>query len=164
MLTMLKFLKKIRNLFFRSIYTSRDTGPIDSACPKILGSLTKEQLHGIFRVLPIDLSFVDEKNLNRFVLLGHEPVFDRDEGIIGIPVRDCHNDQSRPMVDQILDDFRSGKQNACDFWMTHKGRFVHIKYLAVRNHDGKYLGTLEFIYDGTKTRSLEGARHELIYD
>jgi len=151
-------------VFYRAKYTSQDIEGIENSDPGLFGSVTNEQMKAILKALPVDLSFVDEKDLNRMVLLGREPVFDRDEGIIGMPVIDCHSEKSHDMVKQILKDFKSGEQDECDFWMTYEGKFIHIKYFAVRNADGKYLGTLEFVYDATKTRKLEGARHELIYD
>lgn len=161
---MKKFLRKLRNVIFRAKYTSEATPGIEAKSPQLLGSLSEKQLHAVLKSLPIDLSFVDERGLNRFVLLGREPVFSRDEGIIGMPVEDCHNEKSRVMVKQILDDFKSGRQSICDFWMTYENRFIHIYYIAVRDDSGKYQGCLEFVYDATRTRKLDGARHELIYD
>jgi DUF438 domain-containing protein len=60
-------------------------------------------------------------------------------------------------------DFRSGKQNVAEFWINFEGRFVHIRYFAVRDGKGLYLGTLEVTQDLTHVRKLEGERRLLEY-
>ena len=44
------------------------------------------------------------------------------------------------------------------------GKFIHIRYFAVRDEDGTYLGTLEVTQDLTKLRALTGERRLLEYD
>jgi DUF438 domain-containing protein len=68
------------------------------------------------------------------------------------------------VVNRILDDFRSGRQEVAEFWIQHQGRFVHIRYFAVRDASGAYLGTLEVTQDITRLRKLEGERRLLQYD
>ena len=51
-----------------------------------------------------------------------------------------------------------------EFWLTFQGRFVHIRYFAIRNEGGTYLGTLEVTQDLSHERSLEGERRLLNYD
>ena len=68
------------------------------------------------------------------------------------------------MVDRILKDFREGRQSVADFWIDLRGRFVRIRYFAVRDEAGTYLGTLEVTEDLTRARALEGERRLLAYD
>ena len=68
------------------------------------------------------------------------------------------------IVDKILDDFKAGSQNVAEFWIELQGRLVHIRYFAVRDDAGKYLGTLEVTQDLTALRKLEGERRLLEYD
>jgi len=42
-----------------------------------------------------------------------------------------------------------------------KGRFINIRYFAVRDHKGKYRGTLEVSQDVTSIRGLEGDKRLL---
>ena len=44
------------------------------------------------------------------------------------------------------------------------GRFVHVRYFAVRDAAGVYQGTLEVTQDATKIRALAGERRLLQYD
>src|SRR5262249_28994359 len=90
--------------------------------------------------------------------------FARSRAIIGRKVQNCHPPRSVDLVDRILDDFRSGRQNVAEFWIQFTGRFVHIRYFAVRGESGEYLGTLEVTQDVGPIRELEGERRLLAYD
>jgi hypothetical protein len=67
------------------------------------------------------------------------------------------------VVEKILEDFKSGKENHTAFWITLKDRFIHIEYFALRNDDGEYLGTLEVSQDLTEKQKLEGEQRLLQY-
>jgi hypothetical protein len=64
-------------------------------------------------------------------------------------------------VDRILDSFKSGRKDVAEFWINMKGKMIHIRYLAVRDKDGKYLGTMEVTQDVTDIRKLEGEKRLL---
>jgi len=135
-----------------------------TAIPVGVGSLLPEQLKALVEVLPVDLTFVDSDDRVAFFSEGKDRVFARSPSIIGRKVQNCHPPQSVEVVERIVADFRSGKQNVAEFWINLKGRFVHIRYFAVRSEDGKYLGTLEVTQDLTHPRSLEGERRLLQYE
>lgn len=128
------------------------------------GSLTLEQLLAIFRTLPVDLTFVDADDRVAFYSEGPDRIFARSRAILGRKVQHCHPPRSVHIVDQILEDFRSGRHNVAEFWIHFHGRFVHIRYFAVRDESGRYLGTLEVTQDVTRIRALEGERRLLEYD
>ncbi len=128
------------------------------------GSLDREQLIGLFSTLPVDVTFVDADDRVRFFSEGPDRVFSRSRAIIGRKVQHCHPPASVHVVEQILADFRSGRQNVAEFWINFRGKFVHIRYFAVRNSSGGYLGTLEVTQDLTRLRSLQGERRLLQYD
>jgi hypothetical protein len=79
-------------------------------------------------------------------------------------VQHCHPPRSVSIVDQILSDFREGRQKVAEFWINFQGRFVHIRYFPMRNEKGDYLGTLEVTQDATAIRKLEGERRLLQYE
>ena len=128
------------------------------------GNLTIEQLIGIFATLPVDVTFVDADDRVAFFSEGPDRVFARSKAIIGRKVQHCHPPRSVDIVDRIVTDFREGRQNVAEFWITLGGKFVHIRYFAVRDAQSKYLGTLEVTQDLTKVRALEGERRLLAYD
>jgi DUF438 domain-containing protein len=128
------------------------------------GALDIEQLLGIFSTLPVDLTFVDAEDRVRFFSEGPDRVFARSKAVLGRLVQHCHPPKSVHIVDQILSDFRAGRQRVAEFWIELRGRFVHIRYFAVRSPAGQYLGTLEVTQDLTPLRALTGERRLLQYD
>lgn len=127
------------------------------------GSFNPEELEAIFKSLPVDLTFVDKDDKVKFFSFGQERIFIRNRAILGRDVRMCHPPGSVHIVEQILGDFKSGKQSSASFWINMKGKFIYIDYYAVRDKDGNYLGTLEFTQDLTRLRSLEGEQRLLSY-
>ena len=125
------------------------------------GSLTLEQLLGVFSTLPVDITFVDANDRVAFFSEGPERVFARSKAVIGRKVQYCHPPRSVSVVEQILSDFREGRQNVAEFWINFQGRFVHIRYFAVRDAGAHYIGTLEVTQDVTRIRQLEGERRLL---
>ena len=146
--------------------TTTDTGesPGGSAIAVGAGHLTPDQLRGLVEVLPIDLTFVDADDRVAFFSEGKDRIFARSPSIIGRKVQNCHPPQSVAVVEKMLSDFRSGTQDVAEFWINLHGRFVHIRYFAVRGADGKYLGTLELTQDLTQLRALAGERRLLEYE
>jgi DUF438 domain-containing protein len=128
------------------------------------GSVSREQLSAIFATLPVDMTFIDAEDRVRFFTEGRDRIFSRPRAIIGRLVQHCHPPSSVDVVERILADLRSGSQDTAEFWIELRGRFVHIRYFAVRDEEHTYLGTLEVTQDLTKERRLEGERRLLQYD
>jgi DUF438 domain-containing protein len=128
------------------------------------GRLTLEQVNMVLTHLPMDLSFVDEKDEVAYYSATKERLFPRSPGVIGRKVQKCHPPKSFHMVQKILDEFRAGKRDVADFWIQMKGRFIHIRYFAVRDAQGSYRGTLEVTQDVTDIRKLEGEQRLLDWD
>ena len=128
------------------------------------GTLSFEQLLGLFNNLPVDLTFVDAEDRVGFFSEGPDRVFARSRAIIGRSVQNCHPPKSMATVERILADFKAGRQSVSEFWIEMGGKFVHIRYFAVRDEAGAYLGTLEVTQDLTRLRALTGERRLLQYD
>ncbi len=100
----------------------------------------------------------------RFFSEGPDRVFERSKAILGRKVQHCHPPASVHIVDDIVSRFRAGDEDVAEFWIDFRGRFVHIRYFAVRDADGAYLGTLEVTQDATRMRALEGERRLLQFE
>jgi len=137
--------------------------PKDGVIMLPTGNVTVEQLHAVLSCLPLDLTFVDADDRVAFFTEGPERIFARSKAIIGRKVQHCHPPRSVEIVDRILEDFRSGRQNVAEFWIDFHGKFVHIRYFAVRDKAGAYLGTVELTQDIAPLRQLEGERRLLEY-
>jgi DUF438 domain-containing protein len=127
------------------------------------GSFNPDELETLFRTLPIDITFVDKDDKVKFFSLGPDRIFTRNRAIIGRDVRMCHPPSSVHIVEQILNDFKSGKENSAAFWISMQGRFIYIEYFALRDNNNLYQGTIEFTQDLTKLRKLEGEQRLLSY-
>jgi uncharacterized protein len=137
-----------------------ETGAAGDGVQLPTGNVTLQQLTAVFATLPVDLTFVDAEDRVAFFTEGPDRVFPRSRAIIGRKVQNCHPPKSVDTVNRILSDFREGRQSAAEFWLNFTGRFVHVRYFAVRD-EGKYLGTLEVTQDVTKIRALEGEKRLL---
>jgi len=138
--------------------------PATSAVAFPSGTLSFQQLIGIFSALPVDITFVDADDRVAFFSEGPDRVFARSRTILGREVKHCHPPKSVDVVERIVGDFRAGRQSVAEFWIQMGGKFVHIRYFAVRDEAGAYLGTLEVTQDLTRLRALEGDRRLLEYD
>ena len=140
------------------VYLTEDAIRVNS------GSFSIKELESIFRTLPIDITFVDKDDKVKFFSHGTKKVFDRNRSIIGRDVRLCHPPGSVHIVEQIIDDFKSGKENKAAFWISSfMGQFVYIEYTALRGTDNEYLGVMEVTQNITEMRSLEGDQRLLSY-
>jgi uncharacterized protein len=125
------------------------------------GTLSLEQLTALLDTLPVDISFVDADDTVRYFSQSKDRIFVRAVTVIGRKVQNCHPPQSVHIVEKILEDFRSGRRSTAEFWITLQGKRVHIRYFAVRNAAGAYLGTLEVTQDITGIQALTGERRLL---
>ena len=127
------------------------------------GSFAVQDLLAILNTLPVDVTFVGSDDKVKYFSQGRERIFQRNRAILGRDVRQCHPPASAHIVDKILEDFRSGRQDRAPFWINMGGRFIHIEYFALRSEEGEYLGTLEVSQDLTGYRALEGEKRILSY-
>ncbi|HUU86860.1 MAG TPA: PAS domain-containing protein, partial [Candidatus Glassbacteria bacterium] len=125
------------------------------------GPLPLSFIEPILNTLPIDITFVDHEDKVRFFSKGEERIFVRTKAVIGRSVVNCHPEKSYSVVNQILEDFRAGKRKTAEFWIDIGERKIHIRYFAVHNKDGKYLGCLEASQDITDIQKLEGQKRLL---
>jgi PAS domain S-box-containing protein len=122
------------------------------------GKLRLKELMSILNTLPVDITFVDNEDKVRYFSDSKERIFLRTKSIIGIKVQNCHPPQSLEAVEKILKSFKEGKRDAVDFWINAEGKFVYVRYFAVRDEGGSYLGTLEVSQDLTEIKKLEGEK------
>ncbi|WP_151737722.1 DUF438 domain-containing protein ['Paenibacillus yunnanensis' Narsing Rao et al. 2020] len=125
------------------------------------GILSLHQLETVLNHLPVDLTFIDENDVVRYFSHGKERIFARTKAVIGRTVQNCHPPQSVHVVEKLLEDFKSGRKDAEDFWINIRDKFIYIRYFAVRDEQGKYMGTLEFTQNIAPIRALEGQKRIL---
>lgn len=128
------------------------------------GKLTLEQINLIYQHMPMDFSFVDENDLVQFYTDTTHRIFPRSAGVIGRNVMNCHPRESLDTVKEIMEAFRSGREDKAEFWLEMSDKFIYILYIAVREQDGKFRGVLEMMQDVAHIRSLQGQRRLLSWN
>ena len=123
------------------------------------GALNLEQLSASLDLLPFALTFVDENDKVAY-LGGGAAIFPHSKNAIGNSVFSCHTPESKPIVEKIFQDLHSGEKKVVTYWFKPKmlGRMLYLRYYAVHNKDGKYLGCLEVAEDITDIQKLSGQK------
>lgn len=125
------------------------------------GTLSFQQIEALLNHLPIDMTFIDEHDRVKYFSLGKERIFPRSKAAIGRDVHNCHPPASVHIVDEILKDFKSGKKDSEDFWIPMGEMFVYIRYFAVRDQNGNYMGTLEVSQNIKPIQAIQGQKRLL---
>ena len=125
------------------------------------GAIRKDILERVLNTLPVDITFVDEKDHVQYFSLSPERIFVRSKSVIGREVRNCHPQKSVDKVEEILNGFRAGTRDNADFWINLGEQLIYIRYFAVRDDDGKYLGCLEVSQNITDIKKIEGEKRLL---
>lgn len=122
------------------------------------GILKVEELEMMLNTLPFDLTFIDKDDIVRYFSQPTERFFPRTKSVIGRTVQNCHPHASVKTVEKILDDFKSGKKDNEDFWIKMRGEYIYIRYFAVRDKDGQYMGTLEVTQNIRPIQEITGEK------
>lgn len=112
------------------------------------GKLSYDQIEAIFDTMDLELTFVDDKDINTY-FNDHEgsKVFKRPESALGRPVYSCHPPKAEPIVRGLIKDFKEGKRDEFRLVRPIGGKDTAITYYAVRDKKGKYKGVLEVVQD-----------------
>lgn len=122
------------------------------------GILSLKQLELILNHLPVDITFIDQDDVVRYFSHGKERIFARTKTVIGRTVQNCHPPRSVRAVEELLADFKSGKKDVEDFWIKFGDKYAYIRYFAVRDEKGEYIGTLEFTQNINPIQAIEGEK------
>jgi PAS domain S-box-containing protein len=125
------------------------------------GSLSKEEVEAVLDSLPVDISFIDKEDRVKYFNKAEGRIFVRTKAVIGRKVQLCHPQKSVHVVNKILEAFKTGKKDVVEFWINVNDRLILIRYFAVRDKNGKYLGTVEVTQDITDIKETEGQKRLL---
>lgn len=110
------------------------------------GHMTVKQITEMLNTIPLELTFVDHENINRYFNEGPK-IFKRPQMAIDRDVFSCHPPKIETMVRGIIEDFRNHRRDSVPVWMEKGGVLYLVTYFAVRDKDGEYLGVVETIQD-----------------
>lgn len=133
----------------------------EGVVPFETGSLTFKELDVLLNNLPIDITFVDKDDVVRYFSQAKDRIFTRTKAAIGRKVQNCHPPSSMHIVEKILEDFKSGRKDKEEFWLQMGDKYVYIRYLALRDENGEYLGTLEVTQNIAPIQKISGEKRLL---
>lgn len=107
------------------------------------GSFTEEELTAMLNTLPTDLTFADADDIIRYYSEGKHQVFTRTRTILGRDLYLCHPPNLIPTIKKLIQDFKDGVKDQMIVPMRRGNRLDLVRYYAVRDEEGKFLGTLE---------------------
>ena len=119
------------------------------------GDITFGQLQALLRVMPMDITFIDENDVCCFSVQGNN-VLGRKDMKIGESVYERHAKNVRPIIRALLADFKEGKQESAETWTPDKENPARVRFYAVRDREGRYLGALEIAED------MSGAKEHFV--
>jgi len=125
------------------------------------GVLSQRELEAMLNTLPVDITFVDKDGIVKYFSQGTERIFPRTKAVIGRTVTNCHPPASVHIVEKIVEELKSGKKDHEDFWIKMKGMYVLIRYFAVRDRNGEFVGVLEFTQNIAPLKEIEGEKRLL---
>lgn len=110
------------------------------------GHMSVEQLSAMLNTIPLEISFIDADNINRYFNEGPK-VFKRPGMAIDREVFSCHPPKIEQKVRMIIEEFRNGTLDKVPVWMNKNDRTMLVTYMAVRDRNNKYIGTMEIVQD-----------------
>jgi DUF438 domain-containing protein len=116
------------------------------------GGATARQLDLMLRTLPCDLTLVDDEDRILYYSDGPHRAFSRTPAIIGRPLAHCHPPATEALLETMIGELRRGERDAIESVMRREDRWYHVRYLAMREPDGRYAGCLEMAQDITEIR------------
>jgi DUF438 domain-containing protein len=122
------------------------------------GVFNIEELTYMLNSLPFDITFVGNDDNVRYFSQSSERIFPRTKTVIGRNVSNCHPPASVHIVEDIVNDFKSGKKDHEDFWIKKGDMFIYIRYFAVRDEEGEYLGVVEVTQDIKPIQEITGEK------
>ena len=122
------------------------------------GIFKVEELEAMLNTLPFDITFVDKNDVVKYFSQGKERIFARTKAIIGRNVENCHPPASVHVVEKIVEDLKAGVKDHEDFWIKMGDVYALIRYFAVRDAEGNYLGTVEVTQNIKPIQDIEGEK------
>lgn len=122
------------------------------------GILTTAEVEALLNTLPLDITFIDKDGVVKYFSLGNDRIFPRTKAVIGRKVQNCHPPASVHIVEGIVEDLKSGRKDHEDFWIKKGKMYVLIRYYAVRDKNGDYLGAVEVTQDIAPLQAITGEK------
>ena len=110
------------------------------------GKMRVDQLEAMLDTLEIEITYVDEKDINSYYNNPREnKIFKRPKSSLGRKVYSCHPPQALPKVKKIIGDLKSGARDKVVVIRDIGGSDYTVTYYGVWDKEGNYKGILETV-------------------
>ena len=110
------------------------------------GKMRVDQLEAMLDTLEIEITYVDEKDINSYYNNHREnKIFKRPQSSLGRKVYSCHPPQAQPKVKKIIGDLKSGARDKVVVIRDIGGSDYTVSYYGVWDKEGNYKGILETV-------------------
>lgn len=150
--------KPVRTDLEQKVKNEGEKPAIDGYVKFESGILNFKEIEAMLNTLPIDITFVDKDGIVKYFSMGKERIFARTKAVIGRKVQNCHPPASVHVVEKIVEDLKSGKKEHEDFWIKRGDLYVLIRYFAVRDKDGEFVGILEVSQNIAPIQAITGEK------
>ncbi len=130
----------------------------------MIDRMNEEIIRAMLETIPVETTVIDAND----EVIGwnkHETrLFHRPMTSMGLNFRECHPQESLPMVEKIVDEMKRGVRDRVRFWIDlavapggekHK---ILIEFFALRDSAGRYLGCMECTQDVHDIMKLTGQK------
>jgi PAS domain S-box-containing protein len=131
---------------------------------KMIGKLPPDVLESLLETMPVEWSVIDADD-NVLAWNRHETrLFRRPVAVVGRNVRNCHPPKSLAVVERLIQEMKDGKRDIAEFWIDKDIQGVEgtqkilIRYFALRDKNGKYLGCMETGMNITPMQKITGEK------
>lgn len=115
------------------------------------GFLNRDEIEGIFKSLPLEITYADENDRVRFYTMSKlSKGFVRTKTIVGRRLLFCHPPRLEGIVRENVNILKKGKEEFREYWTKLGDRIIRVIVTSVKDENGKYLGTLEMVEDLTE--------------
>ena len=113
------------------------------------GYLNAKEISSIFNAVPMDICFIDYRDIIKYFSQSNSKTFDKPRSILGKPLLNYQGPISSSILTELFHEFRKGTKDTKEFYLNKDEENIYIKYLAIRDSKSKYLGCLEIIQNIT---------------
>lgn len=139
-----RFAKMVNNEVREEALMAQNQPFVDNAYVNFpTGRLSLAEIQQIFEALPLELDLVDAND--DFVWYTHDGdrINARNVRQVGEPISECHPPKALVHAQQVIDSLRKGTADVVTSAYMDNGHRIMTWYIAIRNIDGHYLGTME---------------------
>ena len=109
------------------------------------GTFTLKQLRAMLNLIPMEITVIDENDVNRFFDEDDDKKFLRPKMALNRSVYSCHPPRVMKMVEGLIKQFKEGKRDSMHVVTKRGNQKELVNYYALRDEKGNYPGTMEAI-------------------